>query len=116
MKEKIKKTGYAMIIRIITTGMDKEDVESQLSNLISSFSQFASPTYNRFKAVKRKSLSLLIRHYIFRQFAWWQRESVMNSEEIATLFHFPHSKYNHQPEIRWQRFKVLKAPINTPKE
>lgn len=116
MKEKIKKTGYAMSIRIITTGNDVEDVEGQLSNIISSFSQFASPAYNKFKPIKRKSLSLLIRHYIYRRFAWWQRSSVMNSEEIATLFHFPHSKYNKQPEIRWQRFKVLKAPINIAKE
>ena len=116
MKEKVKKTGYTMVIRIITTGNDAIDVDGQLGNIISSFSQFASPAYNRFKPVKRKSLSLLIRHYIFRQFAWWQASPVLNSEEIATLFHFPHSKYNKQPEIRWQRFKVLKAPINVAKE
>jgi hypothetical protein len=116
MKEKVKKTGYTMVIRIVTTGNDAVDVDGQLANIISSFSQFASPAYNRFKPVKRKSLSLLIRHYIFRQFAWWQGSPVLNSEEIATLFHFPHSKYNKQPEIRWQRFKVLKAPINVAKE
>ncbi len=66
--------------------------------------------------MKRKSLSILIEHYIFRQFSWWQRVAILNSEELATLYHFPHSKYNKQPEIRWQRFKVVKAPVNTPKE
>lgn len=116
MKEKVKKTGYRTKIRIITTGNDQEHVHAELSNLISAFSQFASPTYNKFKAVKRKSLSLLVRHYIFRQFAWWQKSPIMNSEELATLFHFPHSKYNKQPEIRWQRFKLIKAPTNIPKE
>jgi DNA helicase HerA-like ATPase len=40
----------------------------------------------------------------------------MNSEELSTLFHFPSSKYNKQPEIRWQRFKLIKAPTNIPKE
>jgi hypothetical protein len=116
MKEKVKKTGYATTIRIITTGNDVADTEAELSNIISAFSQFASPTYNKFNPVKRKSLSLLIEHYIFRQFAWWQASPVLNSEELATLYHFPHSKYNKQPEIRWQRFKVVKAPVNTPKE
>lgn len=116
MKEKVKKTGYATTIRIVTTGNDEDHVYAELQNLISAFSQFASPTYNKFKAVKRKSLSLLIRHYIFRQFAWWQKAPVMNSEELATLFHFPHSKYNKQPEIRWQRFKLIKAPTNIPKD
>jgi hypothetical protein len=66
--------------------------------------------------MKRKSLSLLVEHYIFRQFAWWQKAPILNSEELATLYHFPHSKYNKQPEIRWQRFKVVKAPVNIAKE
>ena len=116
MKEKVKKTGYAVTIRIITSGNDEHGVYAELQNIISAFSQFNSPAYNRFKPVKRKSLSLLIQHYIFRQFAWWQKSPTMNSEELATLFHFPHSKYNKQPEIRWQRFKLVKAPTNIPKE
>jgi Helicase HerA, central domain len=116
MKEKIKKTGYATTIRIVVTGNHESSVDAELLWLISAFSQFASPTYNRFKPMKRKSLSLLIEYYIFRQFAWWQRAAILNSEELATLYHFPHSKYNKQPEIRWQRFKVVKAPVNTPKE
>ena len=116
MKEKIKKTGYATTIRIIVTGNNESSVDAELGGIISAFSQFASPTYNRFQPMKRKSLSLLIEHYIFRQFAWWQRAAILNSEELATLYHFPHSKYNRQPEIRWQRFKVVKAPVNTPKE
>ncbi len=116
MKEKVKKTGYAVVIRIITTGNEESNVSAELQNIISAFSQFTSPAYNKFKPVKRKSLSLLVRHYIFRQFAWWSPSPVMNSEELATLFHFPHSKYNKQPEIRWQRFKLIKAPTNIAKE
>ena len=116
MKEKVKKTGYRTTIRIIVTGNDSANVENELKSIISAFSQFASPAYNRFKAMKRKSLSLLVEHYIFRQFAWWQKAPILNSEELATLYHFPHSKYNKQPEIRWQRFKVVKAPVQTPKE
>lgn len=116
MKEKVKKTGYAVTIRILTTGTDDDHVYAELQNIISAFSQFTSPTYNKFKPVKKKSLSLLMNHYIFRQFAWWQGAAILNSEELATLFHFPHSKYNKQPEIRWQRFKLIKAPTNIPKE
>lgn len=116
MKEKVKKTGYATTIRILVTGNDENNIEAELKSIISAFSQFASPAYNRFKPMKRKSLSLLVEHYIFRQFAWWQKAPVLNSEELATLYHFPHSKYNKQPEIRWQRFKVVKAPVNIAKE
>lgn len=114
MKEKVKKTGYSTTVRVIVTGNDETKTEAELKTIISAFSQFASPAYNRFKPMKRKSLSLLVEHYIFRQFAWWQTTPVLNSEELATLYHFPHSKYNKQPEIRWQRFKVVKAPTNVP--
>ena len=116
MKEKVKKTGYKATIRIIVTGNDAHSSDAELESIISAFSQFASPAYNRFEPMHQKSLSLLIEHYIFRQFAWWQKAAILNSEELATLYHFPHSKYNKQPEIRWQRFKVVKAPVNTPKE
>lgn len=116
MKEKVKKTGYSVVIRVITTGNDEALVEWQMENILSAFSQFASPAYNRFKKIKYKSLDLLVRNYIFRQFSWIQREDIMNSEEVATIFHFPHSRYNKQPEIKWQNFKIVKAPVNIPKE
>lgn len=116
MKEKVKKTGYRMIIRIITTANDETMASAELKNIISAFSQFASPAYNRFRPIRYKSLSLLVQFFILRQFVWWQKTFLLNIEEIATLFHFPHSKYNKQPEIRWQRFKVVKAPTNIPKE
>ena len=41
---------------------------------------------------------------------------ILNTEEIASLFHFPHKKYNETPEIKWQNFKVVKAPTGIPKE
>lgn len=116
MKEKVKKTGYKVMIRVITTGDDDFVTETELKNIISSFSQFASPAYNRFRAMKYKSLSMLLEFYILRQFPWWQRSQILNIEEIATLFHFPHSKYNKQPEIKWQHFKLVKAPVQIPKE
>jgi len=41
---------------------------------------------------------------------------ILNTEEIASLFHFPHIKYNKTPEIKWQNFKIVKAPSDIPKE
>lgn len=116
MKEKLKKTGFEAIIRIIVTANNDHIAKTELKNIISSFSQFASPTYNRFRGMQYKSLSILIEYTILRQFAWWQNNFLLNIEEIATLFHFPHSKYNKQPEISWQRFKLVKAPTNIPKK
>lgn len=102
------------MIRIITTSDNQAIADVELKNIISAFSQFASPAYNRFRPVRYKSLSRLIQYFILRQFIVLQREYILNIEEIATIFHFPHSKYNKQPEIKWQHFKVVKAPVNIP--
>lgn len=116
MKEKVKKTGYRTMIRVIVTSNYDTLAETELKNILSSFSQFASPAYNRFRLMRHKSLSLLVQYFILRQFAWWQPNFLLNIEEIATLFHFPHSKYNKQPEIKWQHFRIVKAPTNIPTE
>ena len=116
MKEKVKKTGFLVMVRVIVTADDDAIANTELRNIISSFSQFASPAYNRFRPMRHKSLSVLIQYFILRQFAWWQKNFLLNIEEIATLFHFPHSKYNKQPEIKWQHFRVVKAPTNIPHE
>ena len=116
MKEKVKKTGYKVMIRVLTTADDDYIADTELKNIISSFSQFASPAYNRFRPMRYKSISVLIQYYILRQFPWWQRKQILNIEEIATLYHFPHSKYNKQPEIKWQHFKLVKAPVQIPHE
>ena len=57
-KEKVKITGYATTIRILVTGNQETNVEAELKSIISAFSQFASPAYNRFKPMKRKSCLL----------------------------------------------------------
>ncbi|MDP2104032.1 MAG: DUF87 domain-containing protein, partial [Candidatus Gracilibacteria bacterium] len=117
MKEKRKKTGYEAIIRIIATGDDPYIVESEIKNITSSFSQYSIAGGNAFKSEKKTNLEGFIREYIFRYFPFsFAHRSILNIEEIASIFHFPHSKYNKTPEIRWQNFKIVKAPVNLPTE
>ena len=117
MKEKRKKTGYEAVIRIIATGDDAFTVESEMKNIISSFSQYSIALGNSFKSEKKTNSDGLMREYIFRHFPFsFGKKSVLNIEEIASVFHFPHSKYNKTPEIRWQNFKIVKAPVNLPNE
>lgn len=117
MKEKRKKTGYELIIRIVATGSDPLIVESEITNIVSSFSQYSIALGNSFKSEKRSNLDGFIRRFIFRNFPFsFFHTSILNIEEIASIFHFPHSKYNKTPEIRWQNFKIVKAPVDLPQE
>lgn len=116
--EKDDKTWYQAVIRIITTWNSKKDTETELINIISSFSQFSYPELNKFKNTLYHSDKKLIKNYIYRNFCkpFWLKKMILNTEEIASIFHFPHIKYNETPEIKWQNFKVVKAPNTIPKE
>lgn len=105
-------------MRVITTGDTQHDADTELKNIISAFSQFAYPELNKFAPTLYHSQKKLLRNYIYRNFSkpFWLKKMILNTEEISSLFHFPHIRYNQTPEIHWQNFKLVKAPVNVPKE
>ena len=116
--EKWDKTGYETIIRVIASWNNEKVVEAELKNIVSSFTQFSYPDFNKFTHTIRHSEKALIKNYIFRYFKkpFWLKKMILNTEEIASIFHFPHIRYNKTAEIKWQNFKIVKAPANIPKE
>ncbi len=118
IKEKWKKTWYEVIIRVVVTWDDELYATAQLKNITSALIQYTSPDHNSFKVSKYINTNILIHNYIFRYFRKWLfcKKIILNIEEIASLFHFPQSRYNKTPEIKWQWFKIIKAPSNLPKD
>lgn len=119
VKEKAKKAGYDVVIRVIVTGNDDYLADAQLKNIASAFTQFSAPGFNSLELYRKQNISILIRNYIFRYFlsgSFFHKKQILNTEEIASIFHFPHSKFNKTPEIKWQEYRILKAPSNIPKE
>ncbi len=116
--EKWDKTGFEVVIRVITTGNDKAMVETELTNIVSTFTQFSYPDFNWFTNTLKHNKKKLIQNYIYRFFKkpFFLKKMILNTEELASIFHFPHIKYNTTPEIKWQNFKIVKAPANIPKE
>ena len=116
--EKDDKTWYQVVIRVIATWNTQHDADTELKNIISSFSQFSYPELNKFIPTLYHNQKKLLRNYVYRSFSHplWLRKMILNTEEIASVFHFPHIRYNQTPEIHWQNFKLVKAPVNIPKE
>ena len=116
--EKGDKTGFEAVIRIIATGNNKNMVDAELKNIVSSFVQFSYPDFNKFISTLRHNNAKLVKNYIYRYFRkpWWLKKMILNTEELASIFHFPNRKYNTTSEIKWQNFKIVKAPANIPKE
>ena len=116
--EKWDKTGFETIIRIVVTGNNETMVETEIKNIKSAFVQFNYPDFNKLKWTLHHIDKFLIDNYKKRFFRspFFLKKMIFNTEELASVFHFPHIKYNKIPEIKWQNFKLVKAPTNLPKE
>ncbi len=111
IREKAKKIGFVSSIRVLASGIDERSTESIVANISAAYSQYGAPGYNSLKLVRASQFDGFIQAYLSRS-AYSKQKSILTTEELASLFHFPHSKYNRIAEIKWQNFKIVKAPIN----
>jgi hypothetical protein len=122
LEEKNTAKGYETIIRIICSSENEREAKSNLTNIVSTFAQFSSPTSNSFGSVKHYEEENIVKDYILRKFDYPFRQklskkiSILSSEELASLFHLPNIRFNHTPGIHWQNYKIAQAPKNMPKE
>ncbi len=119
IEEKSEKTAFETIVRCIASSPEQRIANVNLSTILNSFTQYGTPSMNSFKVKKWISKRSLIRNFCFRSFrrSWNpQNKIVLSAEELASLFHFPNTKYNQVPGLKWQNYKIVKAPANIPKE
>jgi hypothetical protein len=128
IEEKASKSGFDVVVRLVTAAQTKREASGQLANLRGAFEQFNDPNMNGFSKTTRHSQKKLMRDYIYRRFSRGkimallhyrknkQWRQILNADEMACLYHFPNSLYNKSPSIKWQDFKISPAPHNLPKE
>ena len=116
--EKWDKIWFEAVIRVVATWNNNMMVDNELTNIISTFTQFTYPDFNWFTTTSKHNKRKIITNYIYRYFTkpWYLKKMILNTEELASIFHFPHIKYNNTPEIKYQNFKIVKAPESIPKE
>lgn len=108
------KPGFKTSIRLVVSASSKEQANSLLSQFTGTFSQFVS-AHNKFKKQKIFLKKLFMIDFIYRHQALFRGTSILNSEELATIFHFP-NKQVETPHIKWLNAKAAPAPGAIPKE
>ncbi len=119
MEEKSEKVGFETIIRCMASSPEKRIAEVNMTSVLNSFAQYGAPSLNGFLVRKWYSSRSLINNFLFRSFrSAWQakKKMVLTPEEITSLYHFPHVKFNQTPGVKWQNYKIVKAPSDIPKE
>lgn len=110
--QKMTKAAFETHIRIITISSTEESADAHLGNIVSAFTQFSG--YNSFTKDKmRWTNGFFMVDFIYRYLPLWGHGSVLNTEELATLFHFP-NKTVDSPSINWMKSRLAPAPANIP--
>ncbi|MFH0864390.1 MAG: DUF87 domain-containing protein [Candidatus Gottesmanbacteria bacterium] len=111
--QKCSKPGFQTSIRIVVSSNTEESAKAHLQNLVGAFEQFSSDL-NGFKKAKLVFKRLFMVDFIYRYLPlfnppFFAKTSVLNSEELATIFHFP-NKQVETPHIFWLNAKRAPAP------
>ncbi|PIR79789.1 MAG: hypothetical protein COU25_03415 [Candidatus Levybacteria bacterium CG10_big_fil_rev_8_21_14_0_10_35_13] len=111
IENKIAKPGFFTVIRIVVSSTTKEAAEAHLESIVSAFDQFHS--VNSFTKAKSWFKGGFVMDFIYRFMPPRGNYSVLNCEELATLFHFP-NKSIQTPHIFWLNAKKAPAPVQVP--
>ena len=115
LTKKSSKVGFQVQIRILSLSRTEVEAQTNVKNIFSAFAQFSAPDRNGFKLhLRPHEKKSFLTHFILRNFVGTKR-MVLNSEELATIYHFP-SEHINTPGIRWFLAKRAPAPANLPKE
>jgi len=116
IENKCGKPGFKTVVRIVVCGQNQEMAEMHLNNIKATFEQFSSDL-NRFGRKKIWWKTGFMIDFIYRYqplFALRGWRTILNSEELATIFHFP-NKQIETPHLYWLYSKRAPAPIKIPK-
>ncbi len=117
IEQKVSKPGFHAVVRLVVSSNSMESAKMHLENLMSSFSQFSSD-HNYFTKVKFPIKKLFMVDFIYRYFPiislpFFPQYSVLNSDELATIYHFP-NKSVETAHIFWLNAKRAPAPSQIP--
>lgn len=114
--EKTRHQGYETMVRVVVSSNISRRAQAILANVVASFSLFDAQGRNGFKYSAAQAPEALVRDYIMRSFPQQNNKMILNSVELATLFHFPDQRSIPTSQLRRQESKQVDAPRNMPTE
>jgi hypothetical protein len=112
---KIGKPGFKVAIRVVVSAPTASSAQIHLNNIVGAFAQFSSSN-NNFKKARIFFKHLFMIDFIYRYMPIVARGTfILNSEELATIFHFP-NKTVETHHIKWLNAKSAPAPSEIPSE
>ena len=114
-------------IRALAISPEKNNTKKIISDLTRLFNQYNYMGLNSFKFEKEEKKiqdftkafiqrSLIPYTSLFKQLFSKEESHILNIKELSSLIHFPHGRFNLNPRLAWQKYKIVSAPDNLPNE
>jgi len=110
IEDKTRHPGYEVLIRVIASSNTAARSQTLLKNIVAAFSLFDSPSKNGFKFSVTKNIESFVTAFIFRFFPQEVNQNIMNSVELATIFHFPDQRNTPTSQLQRQASKQVDGP------
>ncbi len=110
IENKTKHPGFETLIRIVASSKTKERSEAMLGGVVAAFAQFDSQNFNGFRYDILKDARKLTVDYIFRMFPQGADSNILNSVELASLFHLPAQNAIPTSQVERQATKQVDGP------
>ncbi len=102
------------MIRVVASSNISQRAQAILSNVVATFALFDAPGKNGFRYTPAKDMERFVTAYILRFFPPENKQSILNSVELATLFHFPDQSNIPTSQLERQPSKQVDGPRNIP--
>jgi len=111
VENKTKYAAFETLVRIVgSSDAGKARAEAMVGGVVTAFSQFDSPVYNGFQYELAKDTKKLARDYILRNFPLSESGNILNSVELASIFHLPEQSSIPTSQVERQQIRQVDAP------
>jgi hypothetical protein len=114
--DKTRHPGYEVLIRVVASSNISQRSQAILGNVVAAFALFDAPGKNGFKFTPSKDVEKLATSYILRFFPQRANDNILNSIELATIFHFPDQRSIPTSQLERQDSKQVDGPRNIPEQ
>lgn len=112
-------------IRLFAASPSYQRSELIIQDMIRLFGQYTYSGLNSFKFKWLHNLTDFAKTLVSRtwsqkySFAWLfnrKPQTALSIKELSSLYHFPHARFNKNPRIKRQKYKIVPAPDHLPKD
>ncbi len=110
IEQKLAHPGYETLIRVVASSTTAARSQVLMKNVVAAFALFDSPSSNGFKFTVTKNVEQFVTAFIFRFFPQELNSNILNSVELATIFHLPDQKNIPTSQLKRQSSKQVDGP------